>query len=164
MTALDDLLRERYKEEEALYQTIQAEEQQEFRDLADRLGRWPNTSDAAYWQISEKYRQRYFDEISNPRKKLEKEIKKQEKEDEPEKVPTTIAEKAAAKVAAKKAGKKLATKKDATPCRDCGGDIPPTGKPGRPPVRCPECKAKNDEEKKAKKDDVEVIMFEVEKA
>lgn len=40
------------------------------------------------------------------------------------------------------AAKKAAAPKQGNSCRDCGEIIPPTGKRGRPPVRCSTCKSK----------------------
>lgn len=127
MSAIEDQLKERHKVEKELRAEIAADERAETAEVEKRLGRKLTQKDSDYWQLAEKYRQRYFDEVMTPRKKME-DLKKAEDKKETQN-PVT-------------ASKTIVTERI---CKTCDNIIAPSGKRGRPATRCEECRAKKDE-------------------
>ena len=67
MVEVKDAMKERIKLEAELYKVMAAEQREETLQAEARLGRNLTQKDNEYWQLSEKYRQRYLDEIVGPR-------------------------------------------------------------------------------------------------
>lgn len=130
----NEILIKRAQHEKVLYAKIQEDQKNETNAVEKRLGRKLTIKDGEFWQISEKYRQRYFDEIMNPRKILQKKIDNDAKIDLENPAFLSVVP----------VGERA--------CRDCGGIIAPTGKRGRPPTKCASCR-----DKKSTKKKVEVI-------
>lgn len=77
-------------------------------------GRSLNSQDAEYWQLSEEYKARCQREIDGRKQQLAREESERVRTERVESSPNL--------------------------CRVCGEVIPPTGKRGRPPVKCAECR------------------------
>lgn len=79
-------------------------------------GRSLNSQDAEYWQLSEEYKARCQREIDGRKQQLAREESERVRTERVESSPNL--------------------------CRVCGEVIPPTGKRGRPAVKCRECREK----------------------
>lgn len=127
-----DAMKERTKLEAELYKVMAAEQREETLEAEARLGRSLTQKDNEYWQISEKYRQRYLDEIVAPRNQLSNAIKKQEESGRVD-PRSSITQ-----------GERICV------IDGCDNVIVPSGKRGRPAVKCESCRNKAATPKKKK--------------
>ncbi len=134
----DEILKEWAKEEKRIYAEIVEEDRVTQLAFKEANGRSMNQKDSEYWRTAEHFRSRYESEIKIPRNKARELSKKLAAEVDP-----ALVDEASSKRKTKKfrtqVVKAATGKKD---CVECGGVIEPTGKRGRPPVRCIGCRAK----------------------